>query len=273
MSFCMKTAEMCFQKHAPTLEVAMVTKGWRRWLKFFFFCKLVHLSCEKVSSPCLRHSWDFAPPPFFWIGVRHSCVISSKIVGPGELFSFDFRACAWNLRWATPCSPRSVSCSFDAYAEPRSAVRKRAPPVMSSPRSEQQRTWLIFAKKIEIFQVKAWLATFKSIYANPYSCSTIVKKRKQNSSIDLHRAFTSASVDRSSISSASIAAGLFPNVPSLVPLCCGLQQKLSAIDEVCLFFWLHCAEPHFFQGRWKRRRITVSMARQSSDGSARGWLV
>ena len=42
----------------------------------------------------------------------------------------------------------------------------RALPVASSPRSGQRRTWLIFAKQIEIFQVNAWLATFKARNAN-----------------------------------------------------------------------------------------------------------
>ena len=52
VSFCMKTAEMRFQKHAPTLDVAMVIKGgWRRLKINFLFWKLVHLSCQKVSSP------------------------------------------------------------------------------------------------------------------------------------------------------------------------------------------------------------------------------
>ena len=52
VEICMKTAEMCFQKHVSTLDVAMVTKGGRRRLKNkFLLCKLVHLNCQKVSSP------------------------------------------------------------------------------------------------------------------------------------------------------------------------------------------------------------------------------
>ena len=91
--------------------------------------------------------------------------------------------------------------------------------VASSPLSVQQRTCLIFAKQIEIFQVKAWLATFKAGNANlKLLGDRRFEKEKENSSIDLQRAFTSASVDRSSISSASVAAGLFPNLSCLVSL-------------------------------------------------------
>ena len=48
MSICI-TSEVCFSKHASTLDVAMVTKGlWRR-LKKYLFWKLVHLNYQKVS--------------------------------------------------------------------------------------------------------------------------------------------------------------------------------------------------------------------------------
>ena len=103
--------------------------------------------------------------------------ISSRIAGPGELFSSDFQACAQSPRWATRCSLGSVSCSCDAA--PRTAVRKRALPVASSLLSEQRRTWLIFAEQIEIFQVKAWLATFKARNANLKLLDDDVEKRKK----------------------------------------------------------------------------------------------
>ena len=90
---------------------------------------------------------------FYWF-------ISSRIAGPGELFSSDFRACSQRSRWATRCSFGSVSCSCDAA--PWSAVLNRALPVAGSPLSEQRRTWVIFAEQVEIFRVKAWLATFKA---------------------------------------------------------------------------------------------------------------
>ena len=52
VSFGMKTAEMPFSKHASTLNVAMVTKGGRRRLKTkLLFFNLIHLNCQKVSSP------------------------------------------------------------------------------------------------------------------------------------------------------------------------------------------------------------------------------
>ena len=99
-----------------------------------------------------------------WYSFSSVSFISSRIADPGELFSSDFQACAQSPRWATRCALDSVSCSCDAA--PRTAVRKRALPVMSSPLSEQRKTWSIFAKQIEISQVKAWLATFKARNAN-----------------------------------------------------------------------------------------------------------
>ena len=62
--------------------------------------------------------------------------ISSRIAGPDEFFSSDFRACARSPCGVTHCSFSSVSCSCDAA--PRTVVRKRALPVASSPLSEQQ---------------------------------------------------------------------------------------------------------------------------------------
>ena len=147
---------------------------------------------------------------------------SSQIADPGGVFSSDFRACARSPRWSTRCSFGSVSCSCDAAT--RSAVHKQALRVASSPRSEQWRKWLIFAEQIEIFQVKAWLATFKARNAN-WKLSDDCWKKKRNSSIDLPRAFTCASVDRSSMSSASVAAGLFPNLSCLVFLICSLLRQ------------------------------------------------
>ena len=99
--------------------------------------------------------------------------MSSRIAGPGKLFSSHFRACARSRR----CSFGSVSCSCDAA--PRSVVRKRALPGASSPLSEQRRTWLIFADQIEIFQVKAWLATFKARNANPKFLGDCRKKKEK----------------------------------------------------------------------------------------------
>ena len=91
-------------------------------------------------------------------------LISSTIAGQGELFSSDFQACARSPRWATRCSFDSVSCSCNAT--PPSAILNRALPIARSPQSEQRRTWLVFAEQIKIFQVKAWLATFKAKNAN-----------------------------------------------------------------------------------------------------------
>ena len=73
-------------------------------------------------------------------------------------------------------------------------------------------------QQIEIFQVKAWLAAFKARKANLKLLDDREKRKKKNSSIDLRRAFTSASVDRSSKSSASVAASPFPNLSCLVSL-------------------------------------------------------
>ena len=111
------------------------------------------------------------------IKVDVACYISSRIAGQGELFSSDFQACAQSPRWATRCPLCSVSCS--CVAAPQTPVCKRALPVVSSPLSEQQKTWSIFAKQIEIFQVKAWLATFKARNANLNLLDDDVEKRKK----------------------------------------------------------------------------------------------
>ena len=78
MSFCMKTAEMCFSKHASTLSVAMVTKGGWGGLKITV--------CFEISSFKLSESFKSvaqgvleifeevylgekcAPPPPLWLG-------------------------------------------------------------------------------------------------------------------------------------------------------------------------------------------------------------
>ena len=122
--------------------------------------------------------------------------ISSRIAGPGELFSSDFQACAQSPRWATRCSLGSVSCSCNVA--PRTAVRKRALPMASSPLGEQRRTWSIFAKQIEIFQVKAWLATFKSRNAYLTWLDDDVKKRKKTRSTCEGRSRPPPSIDRRS---------------------------------------------------------------------------
>ena len=103
-------------------------------------------------------------------------IISSRIAGPGKLFSSDFQACSQSPRWATRCSLGSVSCSSDAAP---TAIRMRALPVPSSLLSEQRRTWSIVAEQIEIFQVKAWLATFKARNANVKLLDDDVKKTKK----------------------------------------------------------------------------------------------
>ena len=92
--------------------------------------------------------------------------ISSRFAFPGELFSSEFRACARSPRWETRCSFGLLKVSCSCYAATRSPVRKLALPVASSPLSEQRRTRLLFAQQIEVFQVKAWLATFTARNAN-----------------------------------------------------------------------------------------------------------
>ena len=110
-------------------------------------------------------------------GFRICPVISRKIAGPGELFSSDFQACAQSPRWATRCSLGSVSCSCDAA--PRTVVRKRALPVLSAKWAAKKAIYFCQGlKQIEIFQVKAWLATFKTRNANLNLLDDDIEKRK-----------------------------------------------------------------------------------------------
>ena len=146
------------------------------------------IGCRRMSSlktkECLslnnkeRHAlWDFDRLPSAMYVFKNEISISSRIAGQGELSSSDFQACAQSPRWATRCSLGSVSCSCDAA--PRTAVCKRALPVASSPLSEQRKTWSIFATQIEIFQVKAWLATFKARNANLNLLDDDLEKEKK----------------------------------------------------------------------------------------------
>ena len=96
-------------------------------------------------------------------------------------------------------------------------------PQASSPRSElstkqAEKNVIAFCEHIEIFQVIAWTSYFQSKKCKSKVVRRLKKKEKKNSSIDLQRAFTSDedSVDRSLISSASVTAGLFPNLSCLV---------------------------------------------------------
>ena len=149
---------------------------------------------------------------------------------------------------------------------------KLSPLVASSPQTEQQRTWLIFANQIEIFQVKAWPATFKATNVNlKLSDDRWKKTKKKNSSIDLRRAFTSASVDRWSISSASVAVGLFPNLSCLVSLICSLLTLASYYPRSLPLSWTKPCLTKLFSGPLEAQR-TRPMARQSSVGGC-GWLV
>ena len=120
-------------------------------------------------------------------------------MGPGKLFSSDFWAYAWSPRWATGWSFGSLSCSCNAA--PQSTVRKRALPVASSPLTEQRRTWLVFAEQINIFQVKAWLATFKARNANLKLLDDRRKRKKKKhfQSTRSYRAHALSSVTKSSL--------------------------------------------------------------------------
>ena len=52
VSFCMKIAEMCFEKTSVNLGRCYGNQGEKAVEKYFFlFWKLVHLNCQKVSSP------------------------------------------------------------------------------------------------------------------------------------------------------------------------------------------------------------------------------
>ena len=79
-------------------------------------------------------------------------------------------ACA--ARAGPPAAPWLISCNA---AAPRLAVRRPG----SSPRSEQRRTWLSLAEQIEIFRVKARLATFKSKKRKCKVVRRLLRKKKQ----------------------------------------------------------------------------------------------
>ena len=93
-------------------------------------------------------------------------------------------------------------------------------PQASSPRSELSgkraaKNVIDFCRADRNVSSKSLASYFKARNAN-LKLLDDRKKKKKNSSIDLQRAFASASVDRSSISSASVATGLFPNLSCLV---------------------------------------------------------
>ena len=133
-------------------------------------------------------------------------LISSRIAGPGELFSSDFQACAQSPCWATRCSLGSVSCSCDAA--PRRVVHKQALPVASSLLSEQKNV-IDICRRDRNLSSKSLASYFQSKKRNSKVVRRRSRKKKKNNSIDLRRAFTSASVDRSSISSTSVTADIF----------------------------------------------------------------
>ena len=180
----------------PLAQVANTRRQEKMFAIFFFWNiegkgKLKWDANHSFLNPLRAnycHTWHMENHPFLWRRIRRvrriqvcmarkGLIISNRIAGPGELFSSEFLACAQSPRWATRCSLGSVSCSCDAAS--RTAVRKRALPVASSLLSEQRRTWLIFAEQIEIFQVKAWLATFKARNANLKLLDDDVEKRKK----------------------------------------------------------------------------------------------
>ena len=71
-------------------------------------------------------------------------------------------------------------------------------PQASSPLNEQRKTWSIFAKQIEIFQVKAWLANFKARNANLNLLDGDVEKGKKTRSTCGGRSRPPPSIDRRS---------------------------------------------------------------------------
>ena len=170
--------------------------------------------CDIIKTP--------RPPPPPKKNPQHHpiCNISSTIAAPGELFSSDFRACARSPRWATRCSFGSVSCSCNAA--PRSAVLNRALPVASYLRASSEECGWFFEADRNISS-KSLASDFQSkkrifeVVGGGGGGGRIVEKEKKkqnkkNRSIDLRRAFTSTFVDLSSITSASVAAGLFPSL-------------------------------------------------------------
>ena len=88
--------------------------------------------------------------PTYRVGLRAQTNFSAPTfepvheTGAGQRAALLFSLSQLQLRWSN-----SISC-----------------PQASSPQSEQRRTWLLFAEQIEIFQVKAWLSTFKARNAN-----------------------------------------------------------------------------------------------------------
>ena len=149
---------------------------------------------------------------------------------PRWTFQLRLRACARSQRWATGCSFGSVSCSCDAA--PRSVVRKQSLHVASSPLSEQRRTRLIFTRADRNL-------SSKSLARNAYlKLLDNRRKKTKNGSVDLRKVYTSASVDRSSISSASVAAGLFPNLSCLSLADDFLQRTLKKKSCFRIYFYL-----------------------------------
>ena len=144
--------------------------------------------------------------------------ISSRIAGPGELFSSDFYACAQSPRWAMHCSLGSVSCSCDAALR-TAVVRKRALPIVSSLLSEQRKTWLIFVEQIEIYSLTSYFRSKKR------KSKVVRRRRRKNkkttrSTCGGHSRPPSSIVDLLSLShcrsfSKSVVFGVFKFVASL----------------------------------------------------------
>ena len=114
---------------------------------------------------------------------------------------------------------RSSNLAAVLDAAPRTAVRKRALPLASSLLSEQRRMWLIFAEQIEIFRVKAWLATFKARNANLKFLDDNVEKRKKKQQPDRPAEGVNTRLRRSVIDLLSLShCRSFPNLSCLVSL-------------------------------------------------------
>ena len=169
---------------------------------------------------------------------------------------------AQSPRWGTRCSFGLVNSAGAAmqHLDQRSASELDLP-IARCPQSEQQRTWLVFAEQIEIFQVKAWLATFRARNANLKLLDDRRKKIKENSPIDLRKTFTStfveSIVDLLSLNccrslSKSVLFGFFKFVPS--------WQKLSSIHDL----------PFSTKPCWIK---LFSGPLEASVGWACGWLV
>ena len=84
---------------------------------------------------------------------------------------------------------------------------------------------------------------------------------------------TTCFVDRSSISSASVTAGLIPNMSCLVSLNLKPLKRSFLLFTKFAFFRLSRAEPNFSHGRWRPRGSALSMARQPSIGCACGCIL